>query len=332
MALTALVPVFGAAVFIGEASGRGLEGWSLLPDLALLFVAGALFHVFGFVLNEWADMEVDRASRDLTDKPLVSGRVSPREALAVALGCALLCYVPMALVTREPLVLFVLTMSILMGAAYDMFGKRVPLDVLLAGSITLLLLAGALASGEFDLGSMRHWTLFGCLGALQFLQNLFQNAIEGGIKDADHDAAAGARTFAVVTGVRIVEGELVPTGSFRVSAAIIKAVHAAVLIYTVTFVVEPGGSWEGMAVLVLAIVVTVGMLSTVPLLLRRAPFDRSRLKRLFAVHEVVTFLATVVVFMPIIGYIAALVFFALPFLWFVVANTMLFESALEPGV
>ena len=336
MALTALVPVLGAMVFVGEATGGELVGWQLLADLVLLFVTGALLHVYGFVLNEWADVEVDRASKDLADKPLVSGRVSPREALAVAIGCAALSYIPMALVTLEPLVFVVLTASIIVAAAYDLNGKRAPLDVLLAGSVTLLLLAGAMASGEFDPGSRRHWLLFGCLGGLQFLQNLFQNAIEGGMKDADHDAHAGARTFAVVTGVKIVRGNLVLARTFVGAAAAMKLTHALLMAVTVLVVLSspelpdlPFGYWG--YILFVALLLAV-MLATAYRFMHGGPFDRSLLKTRFSVHEVVTFYGTIFAFMPVMGYLPSLLLMAVPLLWFVTSNILLFRTALEPGV
>ena len=53
MALTALAPVLGALVFM-EAPSSWSEGLAtkVLPDLVLLFVMGALFHIYGFVLFE----------------------------------------------------------------------------------------------------------------------------------------------------------------------------------------------------------------------------------------------------------------------------------------
>ncbi|MEM2899321.1 MAG: UbiA family prenyltransferase [Thermoplasmata archaeon] len=56
----------------------------------ILFVIGLFVHIYWFVLNEYADIEVDRKSKDLAGKPLVSGAISPNSALAFLL-CALAC-------------------------------------------------------------------------------------------------------------------------------------------------------------------------------------------------------------------------------------------------
>jgi len=334
MALTALAPVVGALVFMEVPSSwdDGLAT-ALLPDLLLLFLMGALLHIYGFVLNEWADVEIDRASPDLQDKPLVSGEISVNEAKWTAMGAALLTFVPLALVTLEPWPHITLAGSIMVAGAYDLWGKRFPLDVLLAGSITLLLLVGAQALGGFDPSYDPHITLLVCIGGLQFLQNLFQNAIEGGIKDADHDAAAGARTYAALLGVRIDRNGDLETGwAFTNSAFIIKGIQIALLLYTaveVTDLSSHGSSTILWAILIASIAV---MVVTTSMMLPPVVFDRSRLKRIFSVHELATFAAIMTVIVPLLGEWVAFGLFILPMVWFMTVNRVLFKGALEPGV
>jgi sugar phosphate isomerase/epimerase len=333
MALTGLVPVFGAAVFLGAVTDG--EGVVVLEDLVVLvplFLLGACFHIYGFVLNEWADVEVDRASVDLATKPLVSGTVSSREAIGVALGGALLCYLFLAMVTFEPLPYLMLTLGIFLGGAYDLWGKGRPLDVVLAGSLTALLVTGALATGSLDLGSSRHLALLGGLVALQFLQNLFENAIEGGLKDADHDLRAGARTMAVVMGTQVVEGHLMPSRGFVAAAVGMKVVHAGVLIGLVAFVVVPDDLYTTAIVGGTILMAIVVMAATMVRFLKKAPMDRPALKRLFSVHEMAAFMAAVAVFSSILGLWMAISLLALPVAWFITANALLYGRPLEPGV
>lgn len=334
MALTALVPVVGALVYMGEASpGTPVALSDDLFPLALLFITGCLFHVFGFVLNEWADLDVDRASRDLTDKPLVAGVISGREALAIAVGAAIASFVPLALVTQDPWAFILLGLAITAGAVYDLYGKRVPLDIVLAGSLTLLLLMGVVASGKFDPVSQPHVIILICLASLQFLQNLFQNAIEGGMKDADHDAAAGARTFAAMLGVHVEDGDLVMGRGFLVSGIAIKTVGLGVLAFTVAYLVDPADLLvTGTVVALVALFAIVMTLTMARFLRRRVRFDRSELKRTFSIHEMATFAATMAAFIPLIGLVAFGTVLLLPVLWFAVANKVLFGRALEPGV
>jgi 4-hydroxybenzoate polyprenyltransferase len=334
LALTALVPVVGALVFMGSPSAGSPElAKDLLPELVLLFMVGAFLHIFGFVLNEWADLEVDRASPDLQGKPLVSGEISPIEAKWTAIVAGVMCFPPLALVTLEPWPHLTLLCTLLVAGAYDLWGKRFPLDVLLAGSITLLLMVGAQALGGFDPSYAPHVTLLACVGGLQFLQNLYQNAIEGGIKDADHDASAGARTYAALLGVRIgPDGELKTGLIFTNSALVMKAIQIVLLLYTaveVTDVFSHDISTPLWAILVVSI---AGMIITTSMMLPPVRFDRSRLKRIFSLHELATFAAIVTVFVPLLGEWVGLGLFLLPMAWFMAVNRLLFGGSLEPGV
>ena len=313
-------------------SAQGVGGWDQLWDLILLFVMGGLLHVIGFVLNERADVEVDRASKDLGNKPLVSGQVSEREALCISIVAALAIFIPLAFVTLDVLAFSLLGGSVLMAIVYDLWGKRAPLDVVLAGSITFILAAGAVATGEFDTGSLRHWTILGCLGGLQFLQTLFQNAIEGGIKDADHDAAAGARTFAAVLGVRIEEGYLIPGRTFVASGYFMKSVQLALLVYTAIFVIDFSTKLETLVVLSMLLFFVAIMLFSLGRFMGRKRFDRSSLKRTFSLHEMATFGAIMTVFIPLIGPVPFVILIVLPIAWFVTSNALLHAGALEPGV
>ena len=330
MALTALVPVIGAAVFYA-ASGAGI--WDHWANLLMLFLTGACLHVYGFVLNEWADVDVDRASGDLAGKPLVSGEVSPRGALAGALVVGMLGYVPLSIVSPSPWPVLLYTASLALGGAYDVWGKRAPLDAVLAGSLSALLLAGVAASGGFDPGEVWQRWLLSLLVGLQFLQNLFQNAIEGGIKDADHDAAAGARTFAAITGTRVEGGVYRPTAAFLRSALAIKLAQALLWASLLVLLYDRDPQLVDVSasslLLVLALVV---MTRTQRSFLPEGPFERPRLKRLFSLHEMATYTATIAVLAPIIGWVAALPLLALPVLWFLCANVALYGRPLEPGV
>jgi 4-hydroxybenzoate polyprenyltransferase len=330
MVLTALTPLIGAAVFYGL-SGDG--AWSHWADLALLFAMGACLHLFGFVLNEWADLEVDRMSPDLRGKPLVSGDVSSRAALVGAVLGGLLGFLPLLMVstTAWPLVMYAASLA-LMGI-YDLWGKRAPLDHLLAGSLSALLLAGIFASGAFDATDGRHLSiLLGLLG-LQYLQNLFQNAIEGGIKDADHDAAAGARTFAVVTRTLVEAGRVRPSTTFLLAAWAMKGLHMGILVWMAVCVVGYDlASVEGIGAMAVVALSMVAMAATMARFLTDVEFDRPRLKRFFSAHEMATYMGTITIIVPLVGLTFAVALVGLPVVWFVASNIALYGRALEPGV
>jgi 4-hydroxybenzoate polyprenyltransferase len=332
LALTALTPVIGGAVAMALA---GMDPWSIrgATDLAFLFAVGACFHVYGFVLNEWADVEVDRASLDLAGKPLVSGRVRPRTALGAALAAGLVGLVPLGLVGLDVLPVALYSTGLVLGAAYDLWGKRAPLDLVLAGSLSALLLAGVTAvyGPAFPTGS--DLALIAGIVALQFLQNLFQNAVEGGIKDVDHDMVAGARTLAVVTGTRIDDGVVRASRGFLAFAYGVKGVHLAVLVWMGLVVVRPDlGATAGVASVGLAVLGVGGMAFTMRRFLGDVRFDRADLKRSFSAHEMATYAATIAILLGVLGSALTVLLLALPIAWFLGSNIALYGRPLEPGV
>ena len=66
----AIPPVFGA-ISVGIYD---------FYNLTILFLIGAMVAIFGFVLNDYADVELDRLVKELHGKPLVSGAISRKSA------------------------------------------------------------------------------------------------------------------------------------------------------------------------------------------------------------------------------------------------------------
>jgi len=77
----AVLTVLGDTVAGASAAGLPLGGRRVLLPLA-----SACLYAGGMVLNDWADREVDAVERP--ERPIPSGRVSPRHALGVAGGLA----------------------------------------------------------------------------------------------------------------------------------------------------------------------------------------------------------------------------------------------------
>jgi len=60
-----------------------------IKTLSILFLIGAFSAVYGFVLNDYADVEVDKLSRDLSNRPLVKGTISKKTALLICVICVI---------------------------------------------------------------------------------------------------------------------------------------------------------------------------------------------------------------------------------------------------
>ncbi len=160
--------------------------------LAALLVMNVLFVAWTFAHNDLCDLEVDRRTPALDDRVLVRGDLSPRAARIVigVLLVSMLLVASMALPFRA--LAFVLVASLL-AIVYDHVSKHVlGSDLLFGVSAASLCLVGALAVAPFEEVTLVAWIVV----AIVFVEHLFFNAIEGGLKDVPNDKAAGAITLA----------------------------------------------------------------------------------------------------------------------------------------
>ena len=51
--------------------------------LFLLFLVGFFGHTYGFIINDLCDYKIDKYSKDISDRPLISGTISMKKACVV---------------------------------------------------------------------------------------------------------------------------------------------------------------------------------------------------------------------------------------------------------
>jgi 4-hydroxybenzoate polyprenyltransferase len=270
---------------LGAATAGGPE---LQAALALLAVATS-FHVFAYVLNDVVDLPIDRTEARRRSTPLVSGTVSPRAALGIAL-----VQVPVAVGIALAAgagsdAVAVLLAAFAAMAYYDVRGKRAALplgtDIVQGLSWAALAAYGAMAVGT---PTALTWLLcaFVVLLIAQF------NGLHGGLRDLENDLRCGARTTAIFLGARPL-----PNGGVRVSmrlAGYARGLQALLMICASTaFAVDtatsprPVHSWT----LWLTGAAVVGLSAASSLLLvqaARATPDFWRLRYVGMLHVLVT--------------------------------------------
>jgi len=336
-AITSLTPVFGAlAVHFssGDPFSDPLDEW---PFWSSLLMIGLLMHVFGFVQNEICDLEVDRRANSLSHKPLVKGSIG----VGTARGTVIASIVGLILLglqlTPRLWPLIVLVLSIAMASIYNIKGKSFPgSDVFLATWAFLFVIYGGMAAGS-ELTHLPDLLLM--FATMAFLQIVFNNMIEGGMKDVDNDAKAGARTFAVVTGVRTTscaggnETLRVPP-AFKVTAAVVKALHTSIALIALWIVMRPGSmeSFTSHISQILMALVLAGVWVSWRRLFSQETFQRDRMLNLFGIHEACTYFIFPVVIFAWIDTVWFFFLMMVPFLWYVAFNRFLYGTAARPGV
>jgi len=179
--ITALLPVYGA-ICMGETS---------ILLISQLFFIGVLFHCWGFILNDYIDVKIDRLSKGLSEKPLVKRTLSKREAITASFVCIAIAFTFLFLLGKFPSIL-TFGISVVLGTIYNLYSKRVAgMEVFAAGAFSFLFLFGAVvASHETSLIPLV-FIMFSTI----FIQQLIENGLFGGLKDCKHDHLMGITTI-----------------------------------------------------------------------------------------------------------------------------------------
>ena len=321
-ATTALAPVIGYLVLAVQ------TGYSIVfQELALIFTIGILMHIFEFVLNEYMDVEVDKRSPDLAGKPLVKGTISMGAALAVVMIALVFSYLLTLLYFFQLWTLILLTIAFEFGAIYDIYGKRFPgSDFTLALWIFMFCLFGAsIVSTDFT-------PLLYLVAGLGFFQILFNNAVEGGIKDADHDAVAGARTLAHALGVSVENKKLKIPVIFKFVSYAIKLGHLSLVVLILYHLPLQINDILDVFQFIMIVLLILIILYTLQKFLNQVEFRRDKLKRIFSVHEIATFFLVPTLLWQLLGHVIAATILFLPLIWYLILNLILYGRPLEPKV
>ena len=293
----------------------------------ILFVICVLSHIFTYVFNEYIDIKVDKESKDLEKKPLVSGTISKNHALLIAFLATFFAYVLTIIFFRSLYPLIFLSLALLFGGVYDIFGKKIPgSDVLIAGSTLFLCLFGAsTVSGNFT-------DLVYIISFAILFHVIFDNAVEGGLKDVDHDFLAGAKTTVTRLGVKVENGKLIVTKKFVLFAYSTKLIFMGLIVLAG---LQPElNIWLSdkymiqIAVIFLAIVI----FGTLYKFWHPPEFNRPKLIRLFGVHEITSYFLGPIILIPLIGIWYALLLLSIPPIWFIIVNFTLYGKPMQPRV
>ncbi|HWR63745.1 MAG TPA: UbiA family prenyltransferase [Candidatus Thermoplasmatota archaeon] len=217
--LTAIIPLTGA-IAMGEKD---------LFLLTILFLIGLTAHIFGFGLNHYVDIEVDRLIYSTNKRPLPRGIISKKHAilyilLVLFLGCILTVY----FYGVQLLLLYLF--GILLASIYDLYSKKISgMDFVLAASVMVGVVFGA-ATVSFQFSPLMY-----ILCILAFLQTLNLNLIAGGIKDADHDYLIGSKHLSTRLGVRVKQEVLCIPASFQFIAYLLGVLYAFCVFLPILF-------------------------------------------------------------------------------------------------
>lgn len=295
--------------------------------LSLLFIIGLLGHIFGYVLNEYIDIEVDKKLSYKIQKPLISGIIPNKNALIISITAFILAYIIVFAYFPYFLSIVLLSIAAILTIIYDVYGKKIPFsDFFVAGTLATFLLFGASTLNT------RIPDIVYIASLIFFFDVVFMNFVEGGIKDIDHDSKAGAKTMATRMGVMIKEDKLLITTRFKIFAYALR-IFFFILIILLGFQSEINlwFSEVNMIYIIVVLLMIVVAISSIKLL-RTTIFNKSKLYRLFTIINSSSVALLLVVLYPLLGFWVTIFLLLLPITWFVVFNYIIYKKPLQPLV
>ena len=209
-----MTPVFGALC-------NGLfDGTSLF----VLLMIGILGHIFVFVQNDYFDFEIDRQSRYVMKRPLLSGVVSRHGARLLFLGAFFLSLLLTCIFFFSVYCILFLLFAFLFMTVYNRLSKRKPLmEYVLGVAVFFYGLFGACAASE----SISVFAFL--ISSVGFLQWVFSVGVSANLKDVEFDTKLKIRTTPVVFGTKAIGNELRKPVSFVLYAYGIKLLHLGIV-------------------------------------------------------------------------------------------------------
>jgi 4-hydroxybenzoate polyprenyltransferase len=301
--------------------------FKFLP-LFILAIIGVLATIFSSVFNDYCDLELDKLSKGLTEKPLVKGSIPKIHALYISVFAVIIAYIiilvsmylDIFIMSIKPII--VVTLATILGTLYDLYGKKfVGSDILSGSAAALFCLFGAMIVSD----TISSLTIVVVL--LVFLQIFFLNAFSGGLKDADHDHLYGIKNLAYRMGVRIEDNNVTITHIFSAVVLLFRITSAFLLFIPIVFIDNfPYFLWQPF----LMLLIIIGIFFSTFKMLRIKTFDRDQIRKMISIQEFLRYIIVPVMLLRFIGLYFGLFLIVFPFIWFIVFNRLIYGSALKP--
>ncbi|MCK5031038.1 MAG: UbiA family prenyltransferase [Thermoplasmatales archaeon] len=296
-------------------------------NLAILFVIGAFVAIYGFVLNDYADVELDKLIKDLHGKPLVSGEISKKNAIAISVSLILFTFLFIFILWRGETLdnfkfaaLICIFLAGILGSFYNLYGKKIiGSDFLVAISVAFVFLFGALSFGE---PTILTWIIF----LLTFNNLTHMNAIEGGIKDADHDYMAGVKNIALSSGVKVDGDKIFIPLHFKVFGMGIRSFSAFLLFVPFIFYGYRYYMWQ---LIILAIAI-IGVIYFSVKLLSIKTFDRNTIRKHIGIQSFLRYSLVPIMLISVIGTMYSIILIVFPIAWYIGFAPLLGEKLFKP--
>ena len=307
-----LAPVFGALSLFDL--GVVLD----LKIIGILLLLGIFKSIFGFVQNDYADIELDKLSEDTKTRPLVTGAISKRAAIIICIFCFIGTFVTIfAFFYRNHpsfyLGILCILISAIIGSIYNFYGKKFSTSPFIASlADALYVLLGAFLISPDGTLSIFTWIIF----ILVYNQFLFMTIFVGGVKDADHDYLLNVKNFALKSGVKVTKDKkvIIPL-SFKAFGFGIRSFSAFIVFVPFAFYGVDFQIWE---ILLLGILVVSVLFLTLLITNVKSLEKMDELVKLAGLQGILRYAFVPILLLPIIGLVYAFILIIFPMIWYII--------------
>ncbi|UCF13013.1 MAG: UbiA prenyltransferase family protein [Thermoplasmatales archaeon] len=327
LARISIAPITGLAPVMSALATGNYQVFHLL----LLFLMGILVHNYGITHNDLIDYTIDKNAKEITDRPLVSGTISKRKAWVFALGCLFVMFVLavfLATSTQQYLPLITVFITVVCVTLYNLISKKIPFaDSILAIGMFFFILYGALSQiPQINQLPFLVWIMCS-LGAIQLFS---MNLISGGFKDIENDKRLGAKTGAVLLGLRITNERLYIPSYFKLIAYSLQLINISIA-YLPFLLIPDFTPAIPLRYLQLGLItaVSISMIFFSHKYLNLSYFERGTIRKLINLHGYINFALAPILLMSITPF--AIIIVIIPGIGFVISNLLLHEKFMEPS-
>ena len=296
-------------------------------NLLILFIIGAFAAIYGFILNDYADVELDKLIKELHGKPLVSGDISRKNAITICVFCILFAFLFISILWYGKTLdnfkfaaIICIILAGVLGSIYNLYGKKIAgSDFFVAISMGLVFLFGALSFGR---PTILIWIIF----LLTFNQTLHMNAVEGGIKDSDHDFIMGVNNIALRSGVKVDKDKIFIPHRFKAFGMGIRLFSTFLLFSPFVFFGYEYNLWQ---IVVLAIA-TFGVIYFSVKLLSIKTFDRDTIRKYIGLQSFLRYSLVPIMLVSVIGISYSVILIIFPIIWYIIFTPLLGEKLFKP--
>lgn len=279
-----------------------------------LFIIGIFAHIFGAVQNDYFDLEIDKKSEYVSERPLVKGIVSLKGALFLILFSFFASIILAYVFFFTTLSFLTLVLSSFLVTLYNKYSKRMPgMEYVLGAGVCTFGLFGALTVSDV----LSPLVIFIVLFVL--MKYVFNVGVSANLKDVKHDSKQGIKTTPMILGVTAIDNELRIPALFTTYAFSIKGIQIGIALlpfltgYVSMFLYGLPIPVICFSILSTLIIYTLWKMLSTPL------SERDTMIRYAGIHELLTYFFVPVVLMTYlvenINIFAPILLIVVPPLW-----------------